>query len=109
MTQAIYSAAPPSLSRTRARVATWASMVGAVADWYDYFLYGTAAAIVFGPLYFPGSVARGTLAAFATFAVGFFFRPVGSIVFGHFGDKLGRKRMLVLTMACMQASLRSWH
>src|SRR5437588_5624166 len=101
MTQAIYSAAPPSLSRTRARIATWASMVGAVADWYDYFLYGTAAAIVFGPLYFPGSVARGTLAAFATFAVGFFFRPVGSIVFGHFGDKLGRKRMLVLTMVLM--------
>ena len=101
MSQAIYSAPPLSVSRKRARVATWASMVGAVADWYDYFLYGTAAAIVFGPLYFPGSVARGTLAAFASFAVGFFFRPVGSIVFGHFGDKLGRKRMLVLTMVLM--------
>src|SRR5258706_13433094 len=101
MTEATYSAEPLSVSRERARVATWASMVGAVADWYDYFLYGTAAVIVFGPLYFPGSVAQGTLAAFASFAVGFFFRPVGSIVFGHFGDKLGRKRMLVLTMLLM--------
>jgi MFS transporter, MHS family, shikimate and dehydroshikimate transport protein len=104
MTQATYSEAPLSVSRNRARVATWASMVGAVADWYDFFLYGTAAAIVFGPLYFPGSVAKGTLAAFASFAVGFFFRPVGSVVFGHFGDKLGRKRMLVLTMVLMASA-----
>jgi MFS transporter, MHS family, shikimate and dehydroshikimate transport protein len=81
--------------------ATWASMVGAVADWYDYFLYGTAAALVLGKLYFPGSVANGTLAAFATFAVGFFFRPVGSAVFGHFGDRIGRKRMLSLTLLLM--------
>ena len=104
MTQATYRAAPLTVSRKRARVATWAAMVGAVADWYDYFLYGTAAALVFGPLYFPGSVARGTLAAFASFAVGFFFRPVGSVVFGHFGDKLGRKRMLVLTMVLMASA-----
>jgi MFS transporter, MHS family, shikimate and dehydroshikimate transport protein len=101
MKQETYSAAPVTTSRQRARTATWASMVGAVADWYDYFLYGTAAAIVIGPLYFPGSIAGGTLAAFASFALGFFFRPVGSIVFGHFGDKLGRKRMLVLTMVLM--------
>jgi MHS family shikimate/dehydroshikimate transporter-like MFS transporter len=80
-------------------------MVGAIADWYDYFLYGTAAALVLGPLYFPGSNATaGTLAAFATFAVGFFFRPVGSIFFGHFGDRIGRKRMLVLTMVLMGGS-----
>jgi MHS family shikimate/dehydroshikimate transporter-like MFS transporter len=101
MNQEFYSAARGTTSRQRARTATWASMIGAVADWYDYFLYGTAAAIVIGPLYFPGSVAHGTLAAFASFALGFFFRPVGSIVFGHFGDKLGRKRMLVLTMVLM--------
>jgi len=99
MTQRTYSAV--ATSRQRARTAMWASMVGSVADWYDYFLYGTAAALVIGPLYFPGSVARGTLFAFASFALGFFFRPVGSIVFGHFGDKLGRKRMLVLTMVLM--------
>ena len=87
---------------SRARRASWASMVGAVVDWYDYFLYGTAAALVFGPLYFPSSSpAAGTLAAFATFAIGFFFRPVGSIFFGHFGDRIGRKRMLVLTMLLM--------
>lgn len=101
MDQVTGGSASQKVSRERARVATWASMVGAVADWYDYFLYGTAAAIVFGPLYFPGSVAHGTLAAFASFAVGFFFRPVGSAVFGHFGDKLGRKRMLVLTLMLM--------
>ncbi len=99
------SAAPPDPSQPTARGARragWASMVGAIADWYDYFLYGTAAALVFGPLYFPNSSpAAGTLAAFATFAVGFFFRPVGSIFFGHFGDRIGRKRMLVLTMLLM--------
>ena len=68
---------PEGMQLTRwSQRATWASMVGAVADWYDYFLYGTASALVLGKLYFPGSVANGTLAAFATFAVGFFFRPV---------------------------------
>lgn len=87
--------------RGSGRRAAWASMVGAVADWYDYFLYGTAAGLVLGKLYFPGSVAEGAIAAFATFAIGFFFRPVGSVVFGHFGDRLGRKRMLVLTMILM--------
>jgi MHS family shikimate/dehydroshikimate transporter-like MFS transporter len=79
-------------------------MVGAVADWYDYFLYGTVSALVLGKLYFPGSIADGTLAAFATFAVGFFFRPVGSVVFGHFGDRIGRKRMLALTLLLMGGS-----
>jgi MHS family shikimate/dehydroshikimate transporter-like MFS transporter len=79
-------------------------MVGAIADWYDYFLYGTAAALVVGPLYFPGSVGKGALAAFATFAIGFFFRPLGSIFFGHFGDRVGRKNMLILTMVLMGAS-----
>jgi MHS family shikimate/dehydroshikimate transporter-like MFS transporter len=91
-------------SPRRARRATAASMIGAVADWYDYFLYGTAAALVFGGQFFPGSGAQGTLAAFATFAVGFFFRPVGSIIFGHFGDRIGRKQMLVVTMLLMGTS-----
>ncbi len=102
MTHADAATPPPTPSDDSARRAGWASMVGAIADWYDYFLYGTAAALVFGPLYFPGSSpTAGTLAAFATFAVGFFFRPVGSIFFGHFGDRIGRKRMLVLTMLLM--------
>jgi MHS family shikimate/dehydroshikimate transporter-like MFS transporter len=79
-------------------------MVGAIAEWYDYFLYGTAAALVVGPLYFPGDVGKSTLAAFASFAVGFFFRPLGSIFFGHFGDRIGRKKMLVITMVLMGAA-----
>jgi MHS family shikimate/dehydroshikimate transporter-like MFS transporter len=79
-------------------------MVGAVADWYDYFLYATVSALVLGKLFFPGDIADGTLAAFATFAVGFFFRPVGSVVFGHFGDRIGRKRMLALTLLLMGGS-----
>jgi MHS family shikimate/dehydroshikimate transporter-like MFS transporter len=71
-------------------------------DWYDFYLYGTAAALVFSHQFFPtASPVAGTLAAFATFAVGFMFRPLGGIVFGHFGDRLGRKRMLVLTMLIM--------
>lgn len=79
-----------------------ASFIGTAIEWYDYFLYGTAAALVFGTVFFPGaSPLAGTLAAFATFAVGFFFRPVGGIIFGHFGDKLGRKRMLVMTLMIM--------
>ncbi|OOP60505.1 hypothetical protein BMF89_16700 [Arthrobacter sp. SRS-W-1-2016] len=79
-------------------------MIGAVADWYDFFIYGTASALVLGRLFFPGSLAQGTLAAFATFAVGFLFRPIGSVVFGHFGDRIGRKRMLALTLVIMGGS-----
>ncbi len=76
--------------------------MGAVVDWYDFFLYGIVAGLLFGDLFFPGaSPAVGTLAAWATFGVGFLFRPLGGIVFGHFGDRLGRKRMLVLTMLIM--------
>jgi MHS family shikimate/dehydroshikimate transporter-like MFS transporter len=95
------SAALRSRPSDGGRRAAWASMIGAIAEWYDYFLYGTAAALVLGKLYFPGSVSQGILAAFATFAIGFFFRPVGAAVFGHFGDRLGRQRMLVLTMIMM--------
>jgi MFS transporter, MHS family, shikimate and dehydroshikimate transport protein len=85
-----------------ARRAAVASFMGAVVDWYDFFLYGIVAGLLFGDLFFPGaSPAVGTLAAWATFGVGFLFRPLGGIVFGHFGDRLGRKRMLVLTMLIM--------
>ncbi|MEU9173502.1 shikimate transporter [Streptomyces sp. NPDC048420] len=85
-----------------ARRAAIASFMGAVVDWYDFFLYGIVAGLLFGDLFFPdASPAVGTLAAWATFGVGFLFRPLGGIVFGHFGDRLGRKRMLVLTMLIM--------
>ncbi|WP_030596658.1 shikimate transporter [Streptomyces fulvoviolaceus] len=88
-----------------AKRAAVASFMGAVVDWYDFFLYGIVAGLLFGDLFFPGaSPAVGTLAAWATFGVGFLFRPLGGIVFGHFGDRLGRKRMLVLTMLIMGAA-----
>ena len=79
-----------------------ASFIGTTIEWYDFFLYGTAAALVFPQLFFPTIEPRlGTMAAFATYAVGFFARPLGGVVFGHFGDKLGRKAMLVTTLMIM--------
>jgi metabolite-proton symporter len=71
-------------------------------EWYDFFLYGLAAAVVFNQLFFPSETPlAGTLTAFATFGVGFFFRPVGGMIFGHYGDKIGRKAILVLTLLIM--------
>src|SRR5918992_2776873 len=79
-----------------------ASFVGTAIEWYDFFLYGTAAALVFGALFFPEATPlQGTLLAFSTYAVGFFARPVGGIVFGHYGDRIGRKTMLVLSLLIM--------
>ncbi len=79
-----------------------ASTVGAIVDWYDFFLYGTAAALVFGPLFFPNETpAVGTLASLGSFAVGFVFRPIGGAIFGHFGDRVGRRKMLVITILLM--------
>ncbi len=76
-----------------------ASAVGSALEWYDFFIYGTAAALVFGELFFPKSdPAIGTLLAFATFGVGFIARPFGGIVFGHLGDRIGRKPVLVITL-----------
>lgn len=79
-----------------------ASLVGTAIEWYDFFIYGIAAALVFPVVFFPalGSTA-GTVAAFATFAVAFFARPVGAVVFGHFGDRIGRKKTLVVTLLLM--------
>ena len=88
---------PPSPRRV-----ALASAVGATIEWYDFFLYGTAAAVVFDKLYFnglDGSAAQ--FAAFATFAVGFFARPIGGLIFGHYGDRIGRKQMLLLTLVIM--------
>ncbi len=79
-----------------------ASFIGTAIEWYDFFLYGTAAALVFGQLFFPEfSPLAGTLASFGTYAVGFFARPVGGIIFGHYGDRIGRKTMLVLSLLIM--------
>lgn len=90
----------PSLSR--ARRAALGSFAGAVVDWYDFLIYGITAALVFNSEFFPQvSPTMGTLAAFATFGVGFLFRPLGGVIFGHFGDRLGRKRMLMLTVWMM--------
>ena len=79
-----------------------ASFIGTTIEWYDFFLYGTAAATVFNRLYFPTfDPLAGTLAAFGTYTVGFVARPIGGIVIGHYGDRIGRKSMLVLTLTIM--------
>ena len=79
-----------------------ASCAGTAVEYYDFFIYGTAAALVFGQLFFPNEEPLiGTLAAFATYAVGFVARPVGGLVFGHFGDRVGRKAMLVVSILMM--------
>jgi metabolite-proton symporter len=79
-----------------------ASLVGTTIEWYDFFLFGTAAALVFNKLFFPKyDPLTGTLLALLTYAVGFVFRPVGGIVFGHFGDRIGRKRLLMLSLVLM--------
>ncbi|KRF36418.1 MFS transporter [Nocardioides sp. Soil805] len=80
----------------------FASLIGTAVEWYDFFLYGSAAALVFGTLFFPDSEpAMATLLAFGTYALGFVARPLGGIVFGHFGDRVGRKKMLVTSLLLM--------
>jgi MFS family permease len=84
------------------RMAAIASVVGTSIEWYDYFLFGTAAAVVFPEVFFPSSTHyAGTLASFATYAVGFGARPVGAAIFGHWGDRLGRKATLIVTLLLM--------
>ena len=79
-----------------------ASLVGATIEWYDFFLYGTVAGIVFNKLYFPAhNPLVSILLAYTTFAVGFLARPLGGVIFGHFGDRIGRKSMLILTLMIM--------
>ncbi|MFE9843995.1 MFS transporter [Streptomyces goshikiensis] len=91
------SASPGNIKRIVA-----ASLIGTTIEWYDFFLYGTAAALVFNKLFFPTSdPLTGTLIAFVTYAIGFLARPLGGVVFGHFGDRLGRKKLLVLSLLMM--------
>src|SRR6202451_1011689 len=80
----------------------WASVLGTMIEWYDFLIYGTAAALVFNKLFFPAyDPLTGTLAAFASYAVGFAARPLGGAIFGHFGDRVGRKTILVVTLLIM--------
>ena len=84
------------------RLVALASLVGTTIEWYDFFLYNTAAALVFNRLFFPNfDPLTGTLASFGTYTVGFVARPIGGIVIGHYGDRIGRKSMLVLTLVMM--------
>ncbi len=86
----------------QARTALWASLVGTTIEWYDFFLYATAASLVFNQAFFPDQTTFvGTMLSFATFAVGFVVRPIGGFVFGHVGDRIGRKKTLALTMLLM--------
>src|SRR5687767_3102243 len=88
--------------RTPLRRLVMASLIGTTIEWYDFFLYGSAAALIFNKLFFPSyDPFVGTLLAFATYAVGFVARPLGGIVFGHFGDRIGRKRLLMLSLILM--------
>ncbi|MBJ8442715.1 MFS transporter [Acinetobacter bereziniae] len=92
----------PNNKKSSHRLAGISSMVGTTIEWYDFFIYGAAAALIFNKLFFPNlDPLAGVLAAFATYAVGFIGRPLGGIVFGHFGDKIGRKSMLLVTLMLM--------
>jgi MFS family permease len=87
------------------RKAAIASFLGSSVEYYDFFIYGTAAALVFGKVFFPATDSSvGTLLAFATFGVAFVVRPIGAVIIGHFGDKVGRKRMMMLTLSVMGAA-----
>ncbi|HEY9424619.1 MAG TPA: MFS transporter, partial [Microterricola sp.] len=78
------------------------SAVGSAVEWYDYFLYGTMSAIVFGPLFFPADdLVSSQMLALASFALAFAIRPIGGIIFSHIGDRIGRKKTLIITLAIM--------
>jgi metabolite-proton symporter len=84
------------------RKAVIASTIGTAIEWYDFFLYGTAAGLIFGKLFFPNQDAlTATLAAFGTYFIGFVGRPIGAAIFGHYGDRIGRKATLIATLLCM--------
>jgi MFS transporter, MHS family, shikimate and dehydroshikimate transport protein len=105
----IISSAPAigggDIATPRIGTIAFAGTIGTIVEWYDFLIYGTAAALVFNSQFFPNVDPRiGTLAALGAFAVGFLARPIGGAIFGHFGDRLGRKSMLMLTMVCMGLS-----
>jgi len=94
-------ASPTGLNKEYRKVVA-ASVIGTIIEWYDFLIYGTAAALVFNKLFFPTyDPLVGTLAALAAYGVGFLGRPLGAIIFGHLGDRVGRKAMLIATMLTM--------
>jgi len=96
------SGGPAQRTPTSIVKVVFASLIGTAVEWYDFFLYGSAAALVFGTLFFPDAdPVNATLLAFGTYAVGFVARPIGGVVFGHFGDRVGRKKMLVIALMMM--------
>ena len=99
---ATYGGLSTSEHSAQLRKAIIASTIGTTIEWYDFFLYGTAAGLIFGKLYFPNSdPLTATLAAFGTYFIGFVGRPIGAAIFGHYGDRIGRKATLIATLLCM--------
>src|SRR5476649_2851834 len=97
-----YDMLSPSDHSQQLRKAVIASTIGTTIEWYDFFIYGTAAGLIFGKLYFPNEDAlTATLAAFGTYFIGFVGRPIGAATFGHYGDRIGRKATLIATLLCM--------
>src|SRR5438309_7114795 len=102
MTATSYATLSASEHSKQLRKAVIASTIGTAIEWYDFFLYGTAAGLVFGKLFFPNSdPLTATLAAFGTYFIGFVGRPIGAAIFGHYGDRIGRKATLIATLLCM--------
>jgi MFS family permease len=102
MTAATYGTLSPTDHSSQLRKAVIAATIGTTIEWYDFFIYGTAAGLIFGKLYFPNSAPlTATLAAFGTYFIGFIGRPIGAAIFGHYGDRIGRKATLIATLLCM--------
>src|SRR5437879_3652891 len=102
MTTVTYETLSASEHSAQLRKAVVASTIGTTIEWYDFFIYGTAAGLVFGKLYFPNhEPLAATLAAFGTYFVGFVGRPIGAAIFGHWGDRIGRKATLIATLMLM--------
>ena len=101
-TTATYGTLSTSDHSRQLRKAVIAATIGTAIEWYDFFIYGTAAGLIFGKLYFPNEdPLTGTLAAFGTYFIGFVGRPIGAAIFGHYGDRIGRKATLIATLLCM--------
>jgi MFS family permease len=99
---ATYGGLSSSVHSAHLRKAVIASTIGTTIEWYDFFIYGTAAGLIFGKLYFPNEEPlTATLAAFGTYFIGFLGRPIGAAIFGHYGDRIGRKATLIATLLCM--------
>ena len=99
---ATYGGLSTSDHSAQLRKAIIASTIGTTIEWYDFFIYGTAAGLIFGKLYFPNEdPLTATLAAFGTYFIGFVGRPIGAAIFGHYGDRIGRKATLIATLLCM--------